>query len=144
MPTCKNCHRNISKFDSDICPFCGEKNPIESSYKTKDVTQFVDPLSGEYELYKSKGKKTMIVLMMTLGLFGAPYFYIGKLKAGFISLLVSMSLIGGIGSLLFFTCLNNALAYLIPFFALYLFYIVLGLIISKSDSLKDSNGEFLR
>ncbi len=144
MPSCKYCHRNISKFDSDICPYCGERDPIDSSYKTKDVTQFVDPYSGEYELYRSKSKKTMLIFMFTLGFSGAPYFYIGKKKEGFISLLVSLLFIASLGSLLFFTCLNNALAFLIPLFALYLFYAVLGLVKKNSDSLKDSNGEFLR
>lgn len=143
MPTCKNCHRNISKFDSDVCPYCGEKDPIESSYKTKDVTQFVDPLSGEYELYKSKSKKTMVILMMTLGLFGVPYFYIGKKKEGFIALFSSLVIIGGVGCLLFFTCLSNAWAFLIPFFALYLLYLILGFVLKGNDSLKDNNGEFL-
>lgn len=143
MPVCKNCHRNISSFDCDICPYCGEKNPIEENYKTKDITQFVDPIKGDYELYKSKSKKKTVILMAALGVFGAAYFYLGYYKRAILELSISIISILGIGFLLFFTCLSNAFAFLIPFFALFLFYLLDALRISKDDTLKDANGEFL-
>ena len=144
MPTCKNCHKTISNYDKDICPYCGEKNPIESGYKTQDVTQFVDPLNCEYKLYKSKSKKKMAILMMTLGTFGVPYFYIGNYPKAFIELIISLLVIFGLGSIFFFSFLHNVLAFLIPFFALVLFYLLASIRIWKSDNLKDGNGEFLR
>lgn len=144
MPKCKYCHRNISSFDTDICPYCGEKNPIEENYKTKDITQFVDPIKGEYELYKSKSKKKAVILMATLGMFGAPYFYLGNYKKAVIILTVSIILIVGFGFLLYYTCLNNALAFLIPFFCLLFIYGLDAIFLSKNDTLKDCNGEFLR
>ncbi len=144
MPQCKNCHRNISSFDHDICPYCGERNPIQTDYRTKDITQFVDPVSEEYKLYKSKSKKMMVILMASLGMFGVPYFYIGKFKNAVICLSISVLSILGFGFLLFFTCLGNAWAFLIPFFALFVFYACFSLTLLHNDTLKDANGEFLR
>lgn len=144
MPNCKYCHKTISTFDNDICPHCGALNPIEEDYKTKDITSFIDPVSGEYKLYKSKSKKTFLILNATLGIFGASYFYLGFLLKGFICLFSSLVLILGIGFALFFTCLNNAFAFLIPFFALICFYLIRTIFLSKDDTLKDKNGEFLR
>lgn len=144
MPECKNCHRTISSFDNDVCPYCGERNPIDHNYKTKDITQFVDPITGDYKLYKSKSKKTMAFLMLGLGMFGVPYFYIGKWQRGLAELVISLVLIAGLGSVLFFTCLANAFAYLIPFFVLLVFYALMSIRVYKSETIKDAHGEFLR
>jgi TM2 domain-containing membrane protein YozV len=146
MPQCRNCHRQISNYDKDVCPFCGTPNPIATDYKTQDMTQFVDPLTGDYKLYKSKSKKATGFLMLFLGVFGAPYFYVKKTVAGIIVLASSLAIIGGIGSLLFFLvpALHNALGYLIPFLALFVIYALLSIRIFTADSLKDGNGEFLR
>ena len=27
MPTCRHCHNQISRFDVDVCPYCGTANP---------------------------------------------------------------------------------------------------------------------
>jgi hypothetical protein len=146
MPKCRNCHHEISSFDKDICPFCGTENPIASDYKTQDMTQFVDPVSGDYKLYKSKAKKTMALLTMFLGCFGVGFFYIEKKKEGLISLLVTLLWTGGLGSLLFFLVapLHNALGYVLPFLAIYLAFFIFSLFLFHNDSLKDGNGEFLR
>jgi hypothetical protein len=146
MPTCRNCHREISNYDKDICPYCGTEHPIDEGYKTKDITQFVDPVTGDYKLYKSKSKKAFVLLTVFLGVFGVGYFYIGKKKAAIISLVSTVAWTAALGSLLFFLAepLHNALGYLIPFFVAYIFFVVYGLVISRSDSLRDGNGEFLR
>lgn len=144
MPKCSYCHHDISSFDADICPYCGEKNPIAKDYKTKDVTSFVDPLNEGFTLYRARSKKTMVILMATVGMFGAPYFYIGKKANGFLCLFSSLFIIALIGLLLYFFALPNALAFLIPFFALWVIYALFSLFLIRSDSLKDGNGEFLR
>ena len=39
MPNGKNCGARITKFDSDICPVCGFKHPIDvSKEETSDIT----------------------------------------------------------------------------------------------------------
>lgn len=146
MPQCRNCHRQISNYDKDICPFCGTPNPIADDYKTQDMTQFVDPITGDYKLYKSKSKKVTAYLMLTLGFTGAPYFYTLKTKAAIVVLVTSLLFIGGLGSLFFFLvpALHNVLGYIIPLAVLYLIYAIMSIRIFKGDSLKDGNGEFLR
>jgi len=146
MPKCRNCHREITNFDKDICPYCGTPNPIEDGYKTQDMTQFVDPITSDYKLYKSKSKKTMGLLMVFLGAFGVPYFYVGKMKNGIISLLITLILVGGGGSILFLLVpgLHNVLAYLMPLAVMMIVFALFSLRIFHSDSLKDGNGEFLR
>ena len=43
MPSCRNCGARLSKFDSDICPVCGTKKPLEGvSTETIDITSQVD------------------------------------------------------------------------------------------------------
>jgi TM2 domain-containing membrane protein YozV len=144
MPQCKNCHREISKFDSDVCPFCGTPHPIDDNYKTKDMTQFVDPVSGDYKLYKSKSKLAAGLLCVFLGEFGAHSFYLGFWKRGLVELLSTAILLGGVGSLLFFAASLGVWGYLIPFFALFVFYACLSYRYFRGESTKDAAGEFLR
>jgi len=147
MPQCKNCHREITKFDNDVCPYCGTPHPIDENYKTKDMTQFVDPVSGNYQLYKSKTKKKTALLAIFLGWTGAHFFYLGFKKEGIIALIVSLLIIGGGGSLLFFTIPMMkpfGLGYLLSFVLAWIVYPPFAVKYVKSDTFKDANGEFLR
>lgn len=145
MPYCKNCHKEITKFDTDICPYCGEEKPIDENYVTMDMTQHIDPQAKGYKLYKSKSHRLFSLLCLFFGYFGIHNFYLGFTKRGFIDLGVTVFIVAGAGCVLFFTkLLANAWAFLIPFFALWIFYIALGIVYFRKDSLKDSNGEFLR
>ena len=144
MPRCKNCQSEITKFDTDICPVCGEPHPIDPNYETIDVTSYIKPQEG-YDLYHSKSRKTAALLCLFLGYFGVHDFYLGFQKRGLIELFSSLVLIGGVGSLFFFlNLIPNAFAYLIPFLALWLCYIALSFFYFKKDNLKDGHGEFLR
>ena len=144
MPYCKNCHREISRFDSDICPYCGTRNPIDENYKTQDVTQHIDPVKGEYKLYRSKSRKTYGLLCTLLGYFGIHEFYLGFAKKAVWELVITLLLVGGVGSLLYFLAWKNWMIYLFLFLAVWIFYAVLGLLYAKKDTLKDAKGEFLR
>ena len=88
MPTCRYCHKEISAFDKDVCPYCGTPHPIDDNYKTKDMTQFVDPVTGNYKLYKSKTRKAAGLLCLFMGFSGAQYFYLEELKRGILSLVI--------------------------------------------------------
>lgn len=144
MPTCRNCHKEISSFDKDVCPYCGTPHPIDDNYHTRDMTGFVDPVTGNYKLYKSKSKKQAGLLCLLAGYTGAHFFYLEKVKYGIISLVATIILVAGLGSALFFTCWKSPLAFLVPFFADWLFYIGLSFFYFFKDSIKDGNGEFLR
>ena len=143
MPTCRNCGREIGKHDADLCPYCGTKNPIGEDYLTKDMTSFVDPV-GQYELYKSRSRKTSALLCLFLGWLGIHSFYLRFKKRGIIELAISLVLIGGVGSLLLLSPLHPAFCYLIPFGVAFLAYAILSIRYFKDETLKDGNGEFLR
>ena len=140
MPKCRFCDKTISNQDYDICPFCGEKNPISSDYKTQNITQVI-LTKGNEELYKSKSKKTAVLLSCLLGPFGAAFFYIKETKKGIICLIVSLLLLIA-GALL--SAFVWAYSIIIPFVLLYLFHISFGIYIRQSHVFKDGEGEYLR
>ena len=144
MPYCKSCHKEISRLDNDVCPYCGEKNPIDRDYATKDVTSHINPIEGGYELYKSKSHKAYAILCMTLGFFGIHDFYVGFWKRGLAFLTAFIVLIGGFGSLLYFLAWPSFWAYLVFVFAFILFDVALGVVLLLKEPLKDAEGEFLR
>ena len=145
MPRCRNCQREISKFDKDICPYCGENNPIDPTYETIDVTSYIDPQGQGYELYRSKSRKSAALLCLTLGFLGIHNFYLGFKKRGIIECAISILFIAGVGSALFFSgLLANALAFVLPFLAVWLLYGLWSIQYFKKDNLKDGHGEFLR
>lgn len=147
MPICKYCHKTISNFDKDVCPYCGEKDPIEETYETKDMTQFVNPVTGEYKLYKTKSRKVAVVLCFFFGFLGASSFYLGYWKRGISILTGSLIFILGVGLLLHLGLqvpLSPYLCYLIPVLGLLLASIGFSIRYMLKDSVKDKNGEFLR
>lgn len=147
MPICKNCHHEITKFDADVCPYCGTIHPIDDNYKTRDMTSFVDPITGDYKLYKSKSRKIAGVFSLFLGIFSADLFYLGFAKKAIFRLLIDLILIGGVGSLFFFLVpglKGNWLSYLLVFGVLFVVYLIYSFHYFLKDSLVDSHGEFLR
>lgn len=148
MPVCKYCHKTIDRVsDRDLCPYCGGKNPIDEDYETKDITQFVKPVSKEYELYKSRSKMVASFLCLFLGLFGAHRFYLGFWKKGLIILITSLLFIAAIGSALYFGLggeLSAPVSYVIPFAVLFLGYALYSIRLFLGESLKDQKGEYLR
>ena len=144
MPYCKSCHKEISRLDNDVCPYCGEKDPIDADYATKDVTSSINPITGKYELYKSKSLKAYVILCMALGFLGVHDFYAGFWKRGIVFLVSFLLLVGGIGSLIFFLAWKSFWIYLILFFAFVAFDLIYGFLLSKKAPLKDAEGEYLR
>jgi hypothetical protein len=145
MPQCKNCHREISKFDNDICPYCGYPHPIDDNYKTKDMTQFVDPVTGNYQLYKSKKRNVAFFLTLLLGFSGAGDFYLGYRKRGIVDLLISLAVILGGGFGLYYGVPSlGFIGFFIAFAVALIGFWPLAFKILKSDTYKDANGEFLR
>ena len=110
------------------------------------MTQFVNPVTGDFKLYKSKSRKIASFLCLFLGSFGVHSFYLGYTKKGLIELLITLMLVGGIGSLFAFG-LNlswpTPLSFALPFAVIFLFYAFLSIRYFTKDSLKDSRGEFL-
>jgi len=145
MPTCRECHSRISKFDKDRCPVCGCLNPLDGgTSETIEITQNFDFIN-ENKSYKPTRKLTLFLLFFFLGFTGAPFFYMKRKKLGLISLLCSLFCIGVAGSALAFaTNIGIVWGYVIPVVVIYLINIVFGLILTFKDNVKDGNGEFLK
>ena len=84
MPTCKNCHSRIDKFNKDRCPICGVERPFEGvSSDTVEVTSRID--SGDVKIdYHPRKRKTLLTLFVLCGFLGIPFFYLRKHVAGII------------------------------------------------------------
>lgn len=149
MPKCKYCGENITKFDKEICPFCGEKNPIDTEKEeTCDVTQTLNTVNiNTKEKINIKEHKKIVnfVLCLLFGLFGVDSFYLGYKKEGLIRILSTLLIYGGCFSLFYFLVFANnlVLSLTIPLAIIYFIYIVLSIVILIKRS-KDYNGVFLR
>ncbi len=144
MPKCRNCGRDIPLLDRDMCPYCGAKNPLVD-FSTMDMTGHIDTLKGEYKLYRTKSRLLAFFLALFLGIFGADHFYRGYSKRGIVVLSVTIVLIGGAGSLLYFLAGSlGAWGYLIPFLADFAVNAALGIRYLVNPQTKDSRGEFMR
>lgn len=147
MPKCKYCHENITRFDKEICPFCGGKKPLEGvDDSTYDITQFVDIMKENNKEIKFKQKKRVTngLLCMFLGFFGADAFYLGFKKLGIIRLLINLIIYAAASLILFFLTELSFYSFIIPFGALFVIYFIIGIINLFIRGKKDVNGVFIR
>ena len=122
MPSCRYCGSRISKFDKDICPVCGTKNPLQGvGSDTMEVTSQID-LNNFQEGQKVKcRRKRLLLFFLTIGFTGAPFFYLKKKKNGLIWLIMNLVILAGVFALLFFLAkLHIAIAILVPVLIVYL------------------------
>ena len=146
MPKCKNCGSRITRFDKDICPICGEANPLEGvSSETIEITSNLDLSEAELKEFKPTTRLRAFLFFVFLGFTGAPMFYLNYLNQAFIWLFLNMAFIGGFGSLFSFaTILGLPWGYLIAFLIVFIINIFCGLFTFFKHNLKDGRGEFLR
>ena len=143
MAKCKYCGQNISRLDKEICPFCGGKNPLDG---TDTTTQDVTKVLGQYvdaKKIKHHSRILSAILAFFLGFLGIHSFYLGKKKAGLITLAISASLIGIVGTILFFLTPLGVFAYLIPYFVIEIMMIIVAVSYLVRHDVTDANGEFL-
>lgn len=147
MPKCKNCGENITKFDKEICPYCGCKHPLdEESAETCDVTQTIETMENtdpdiSYEIHK---KSITSILGLFLGIAGADAFYLGFIKEGIIRCVLSVTGLG-LAFILFFFAFHLSVGLSISFacMTIYLISVIVGLILIFVRK-KDKNGVYLR
>ena len=145
MPSCRNCGARLSKFDKDICPVCGQVNPLEGvSSETIEITSQVDLSNFKAGQKVVRRRKTMLILSLVIGWCGAQFFYIKQKIFAIIWLLINLAILGGLFALLYFLVkMQIALAIIIPFAAAYLINIVTALVLYYRKDLKDGEGEFV-
>lgn len=144
MPNCRNCGARLNKWDNDVCPICGIKNPLEGvTSDTVEITRFGLQADGT-NLSQPKTRKKTMIWFMTIGWTGAAYFYLNKKKTAFIWLLINLAIIGGLGSVFAFaTPMPIIVGYLIGLGIAYLVNVVMGLYYFFAHDLKDGDGEFI-
>ena len=145
MPNCRNCGARLSKFDADICPVCGAKKPLEGvNSETIEITSQID-LNNFTEGQKVvRRRKTLLILFLTVGFTGTPFFYLKKKKLAIIWLLINLVLLGGLLAL--FLALikpHVAISILIPILVVYLLNCIMGAIYRFLPDLKDGEGAFV-
>ena len=145
MPSCRNCGARLTKFDSDICPVCGTKKPLEGvSTETIDITSQID-MSGFTPGQKVvRRRKKMLLLAILVGFIGAMFFYIKKAVLGLIWLLANVAFIVGLLFILLLAAKAGiVLSILIPVLSAYLINSIVGLAYFFKQNLKDGEGEFV-
>ena len=146
MPKCKYCGSRITRFDKDICPICGEKDPLQGvSSETIEITSNLDLSEAELKEFKPTTKFRAFLLFCFIGWTGAPMFYLNYYNQALIWLFINGVIIGGVGSIFsFVTSLGAPWGYLVALSIAYVIDIFLGLFAFFKHNLKDGRGEFLR
>ncbi len=146
MPKCKYCGARITKFDKDICPVCGGKEPLAGvSSETIEITSNLDLSEAELKEFKPTTKFRAFMLFCFLGWTGAPLFYLDYYYQALVWLFINLAFIGGIGSIFAFVArLGFPWGYLLALAIAYIFNIGAGLFVFFKHNLKDGRGEFLR
>lgn len=132
MLKCKNCGEKLTKFNKEICPYCGCLNPIEDSVDDSDTTRKIDILNDYSSDIKESftiRKHIFIILSFFVGIFGIQFIYIKKYKLFLINLLLSLSLFLIIFLSLFLNINNVVLSIILPLIFCYLIEIVITLIL---------------
>ena len=145
MPNCRNCGARLSKFDTDLCPVCGIKNPLEGiSSETVEITSQIDLSDMKEGQRVVRRRKTLTLLFYTLGFTGAPFFYIKKAILGLIWLFSNLVVIGGLFALFYAVIkAHPAVAIAVPIIIAYVINIIVGVIYNFLPNIKDGEGEFI-
>ena len=144
MPNCRNCGARLSKFDADICPVCGIKNPLEGiDSETVEITSQIDLSQMKEGQLVKRRRKVLTLLFYTLGFTGAAFFYIKKAILGLIWLVCNLLVMGGLFALFYLTVKNVAVAIIVPILVVYLINIIVGVVYNFLPNIKDGEGEFI-
>ena len=145
MPNCRNCGARISKFDADICPVCGMKDPLKGvSSETVEITSQID-LNNFVEGQKVvRRRKKLLLLFLTCGFTGAAFFYLKIKKFAIPWLIINLAILAGL-FLLFYLAIGAhvAISIIIPILFIYLINSIVGVIYYYLPDLKDGEGEFV-
>ncbi|MCR4561642.1 MAG: hypothetical protein K5694_00330 [Bacilli bacterium] len=143
MPICRYCHKEIPKEDKDVCRYCGGINPIESDYKTQDITGIINKIEGE-DLPVAKSRRLTVILTIVGGWLGLGFFYLGYKKQGLIAILATIIIVAGGGTGLFFLTNMNYWMYLAVLAFAIIVHIPFAIRYAKDETAKDAQGEFIR
>ena len=144
MPNCKNCGARISKFDKDICPVCGTKNPLEGvSSETVEITSQID-LNNFVEGQKVVcRRKKMLILFLACGFLAAQFFYLKRKKFAVLWLIINLVIMAAVYFLLSMFRTPLAVCIIVAVLSTYILNSIMGAIYYFLPDLKDGEGEFV-
>ncbi len=146
MPCCKNCGARLSKFDKDMCPICGCKNPLEGvNSETIDITKQINVDETILKTYHPCKRMTAFILSLLIGWTGAQFFYLKYSKIALIYLACHLVFLGGLITILLFAA--NAglfLSFFLPFIIVYLLNLGVGVYFLIKTNFKDGCGELIK
>lgn len=145
MPNCRNCGSRLSRFDKDMCPICGVKDPfLGMSTDTNEITSEIETVK-EIKDYRPKSKKTIFILSLFFGFTGASFYYLRYIMTGIIWSIVNLICSGAIFATLFFLAkIDIALSCILSISLLLICNIILSVVLTFKTDLKDGRGEFVR
>ncbi len=150
MPKCKYCGQSITKFDKEMCPYCGAKNPIDSSNpQTTDITEAINTVNPTDEArvnYKPKKKVINAVLCMFLGFLGIDELYLGFRNRFLIRLIINAICYVALLLIFYFTkaIVSGGLLFTLPLIIVFSVWFIVGIIFFVLKNKKDANGAFLK
>lgn len=150
MPKCRNCNKEITKFDKDMCPFCGTTHPFDvDNYETKDITRMIDNEGfNEKKLFKRKSLLCYSLLCIFLGTFGAHLLYLKKYINAVVIFIFNTFFVVGAGFLLaqlkFFSEDQFYFYFIVSYLINFTLYIIMGIIIYFKGDVVDSNNNALK
>ena len=145
MPNCRNCGARLSKFDTDLCPVCGIKDPLQgTSSETVEITSQIDLAEMKEGQKVLRRRKKFIAYFFSLGFTGLPFFYIKKNILGLIWLVVNLAVLGGLFAVFYFAVSAHiAVAIIVPLLIVYAVNAVVATIYNFLPDIKDGEGEFI-
>ena len=150
MPKCKYCGQSITKFDKELCPYCGGKYPIDSANpQTTDITEAINTVNPTDEArvnFKPKKKIINAILCMCLGIFGIDELYLGFRNRFLIRLIINAACYVALLLIFYFTkaIVSGPLLFLLPLIIVFGVWFIIGIIFFTLKNKKDSNGAFLK
>ena len=144
MPNCKNCGARISKFDKDICPVCGTKNPLDGvSSETVEITSQID-LNNFVEGQKVVcRRKKMLILFLACGFSAAQFFYLKRKKFAVLWLIINLVIMAAVYFLISMFRSPLAVCIIVAVLSTYILNSIMGVVYYFLPDLKDGEGEFV-
>lgn len=144
MPACRNCGARLTKFDKEVCPVCGTKNPLEGV--TSDTVEMTSFISMEQNRdFRVKKKSTMLFYSFVAGFTGLPFFYLHAVKKGIFCAFLNICYFA-MSFVLWDIVLDAGVAVTIILTVILMYFVnsLIGIELYFKDSLKDGYGEFVR
>lgn len=145
MPNCRNCGTRLTKFEKDLCPICGCKNPLEGvSSETIEITSQIDGVSEKLKGFHQKSRSVCFLLSIFVGFSGAAYFYQYKILKGILWFFINLLIYGGLAAVFFFFAEIEWLSFLLPVTIVYAINIGMGFYFLYIRDYRDGRGNFLK